>query len=643
MVCIVLLFSLWPVMGLASEAGAGSVPVKLEISVNPATMAGPSTVKVSVKVTNIGDEDLPGNVSLYDPASKTVTDFGDGGSTPLAIGTSYSCETSWDVTATNLENGKITYSLKYPAYNEAGELVRKTISASAEVKKATPVPGVSIKRIISTPMATKGQEVMVTYDIQNTGDVTLKDIKIKEHKNISSKVQTIATLEPGALGRAEFPVTMGTKDLTTEATITYKLDGASKTYTEKVEATKIVYGTPSLTAKLETSAKSAKIDETVTLKLTLENTGNVDYDNIRVTDPILGEVFVNQQVPSKQKLELEKEIAVLASASYTFSVEATDSAGNTMTLATSKVDVAAIDPSKTLNLSVSATANREVIYEQPGLVTFKIEVANTGEIDAADVKVSCGDQAMYTFDTIAAGQTRSFTRDVSATMAGKFQFTATTKDQLNNTVSFLSNEIQIGYTKPTPEPTTAPTLPAPTLNLIAIPNKVDIPPALTTIQSVAQTLAVVLAVLFGIAFLLLIVATVRRIVAKKASEKAYDHLERALRRDYSQEPEEREAEKTDGEPDAGDADPVEMDINGDALNDDLFSVDLPDEETLPDEGAEDALPDVAEEDEDLAALPEDEQPKTDAAPDPNAPTTAYDFAHRRRSRRSDNKGKGIQA
>lgn len=625
-VCLMLFFVLY------TQAQADYVPVKLEVTVSPSTMSGPRTVDVNIRVTNTGDDDLPGNVSLYAPNGEIDANFGDGGSTPLKIGAVYTATTTWKVTDSQLDSGKLTYQLKYPVYNDEGELVRKSISASASIKRSVPDPEIVVKRTLSTNMAKKGQELTVTYDIENTGDVAIESIKIKEHKNISSAPQSIASLDPGGLGRAVFNVTMGSKDLTSEATITYKAAGKTKTYTYKVEATKITYGSPSLEAKLEASAKSVTIDETVKLKLTLSNTGNVDYQNIRVSDDVLGEVFTNQQVAAGQKLELEKEVPIRESRSFTFNIEATDSAGNAMTLATSKVDVAAIDPSKKLELQVSATSSSDVIYEEPGVLVFKVSVTNPSEVEAKEVKITCGTTLLYTFDVIKAGQTRSFTRDVAATQAGKFQFVASTKDQLNNTVTFESNAIQITYTQPTPQPTTAPTLPAPTLVQEEVPTAIQLPSALTAAQSVFRVLGSLVTLLLLTAVVLLAFATFRRAAAKKASDSAYDHLERAARRDYSQEAP-RKADEDADEETAADDDTSSSEADEDALLDgDLFDIKLP---PLSEDADDSDVSESQDDPESLAAQAE--------SADDTEPTSAREFARRRRTSRGAESDKEIQA
>lgn len=53
----------------------------------------------------------------------------------------------------------------------------------------------------------------------------------------------------------------------------------------------------------------------VTLTLTLNNKGNVDFSDIRVTDDTLGEVFSNQELKAGNSLTLTKDVTIQETAS----------------------------------------------------------------------------------------------------------------------------------------------------------------------------------------------------------------------------------------------------------------------------------------------------------------------------------------
>lgn len=134
-------------------------------------------------------------------------------------------------------------------------------------------------------------------------------------------------------------------------------------------------------------------------------------------------------------------------------------------------------------------------------------------------------------------------------MAGKYRFTATAQDPLENTLTFQSNEVQIAFSVPTPAPATATPPPQPTPEPTFSP--VTVPPighrsvgtVPKTIQAILLPILIIAGVLLITAGVLLILATKRRADQKKASEAAFDHLERAKRRDYVTPAEEEEEQK----------------------------------------------------------------------------------------------------
>ena len=503
-------------MLLAGVAAASEVdPIVWSMELDPDKLAGPGTVNVTITISNSGDTDMKDPVVLYDPAAQIVSDFGTNGAVLLKAGESATWTGTYDVNDRTLENGAVVYFVKYTLYKDSGEAVDQSQPIRAAISLQTAETDIEVKRTISPTVAGEDQEVVVRYDITNSGTVDLTDVTIQENADIHKEKQTIPLLEPGKTAEVRYTVTMGKKDLTSGATITYKSETESKTQTYTVENQTITYGESSLTAKLTSDVKGVVENGTVTLSLELKNTGSVDYSDLRVTDPSLGDVFTNQQLKAGESLTLEKEITVPATAEYQFTVTATDEGGSEMSVVTEPLTVTAVAPEDALTLSVTATADRTEVFEQPGLVRFTLEIANTSQVDATDVVVSHGDTKLYTFASIPAGETRTLSRDTALSMAGKFQFTVTAKDPLESTLTFESNEIQIAFSVP------------------------------KTIQSILLPVLILAGILLIASCVLLLIATKRRADQRKASKSAIDQLERAKRRDYVTPAEEEEPEQTE--------------------------------------------------------------------------------------------------
>jgi len=530
-----------------AEAGD---PIVTSMELTPNKLTGPGPVNVTITISNSGDADFTEPVVLYDPAAQVVEDFGTGGSALLKAGESKTWNGTYDVNQRTLENGSVVYFVKYTIVGDNGKPVEKSQPIRATVSQQTAETDITVKRTISPSVAREGQQVVVRYDIMNTGTVSLLDVTIKERKEISSKkAPVIPELKPGLTAEIKYPVTMGKKDLTSGATITYKSETQSKAKTYTVEKQTIRYGEPELQAKLAASSKGVVVNGTVTLTLTLKNTGSVDYSNIRVTDEALGDVFTNQELKAGKSLELTKEVTVPETMDYLFTVNATDETGSETSIVTDAVTVTAVDPADALELEVLATPDRTEVFEQPGHVRFTLAVTNTSRVEAKKVKVSHGKTELYTFESIPAGETRTLSRDFALSMAGKYRFTVTAQDPLENSLTFESNETQIAFSVPTPAPVTPTPVPAPTpeptFAAATIPPVTDasVGTVPKMIQRVLMPVVIVAGVLLIACAALLLVATKRRHDQKKASEAAIDQLERAKRRDYVSPAEEEEPEE----------------------------------------------------------------------------------------------------
>lgn len=548
----VLLLTLVAMLLLAGVAmAAEDDPIVTSIEISPAKLTGPGPVSVTITVSNSGSTDMQDPVVLYDPAAKIVTDFGTNGEALLKAGESKTWTGTYDVNEKTLQNGAVVFYVKYKLYKDSGEAVEQSQAIRAAISQQTAETDIEVKRTITPTIAREGQSIVVRYDIINSGTVSLLDITLTETKDVYNGKQTISIpeLKPGANAEIKFPVTMGKKNLTSQGKITYKSETQKKKQTYTVEKQTIKYGEASLSASLATSAKGVAENGVVTLTLTLKNTGNMDYSDIRVTDAALGDVFTNQEVKAGKTLKLEKEVTIPATMDFQFNVTATDDTGTEMSVATDNVTVTAIDPANALHLNVSAEADRTEVYEQPGQVRFTIRITNDSNVEAKNVTVSHGDVTLYTFDSIPAGTSRTLSRDTALSMAGKYRFTVKAQDALESESTFESNEIQIAFSVPTPAPATPtpapdPT-PEPTFAAATIPPISD--PSIAPVAKTIHTILIPVCILAGVLLLggcvLLLVATKRRADQRKASEAAIDQLERAKRRDYVMPAEEEEPEQ----------------------------------------------------------------------------------------------------
>ncbi len=502
-------------------------PVKLQMELSASRFSGPAEVTVSIRVTNTTDEDMPGPLALYYPSGKMITEFG----TPtLSAGQSLTWEGTWMVTEDQIKAGKVTFAVQYSYLAEDGSIARDVASYYCPITDAGAVAQVEINRYITPSMARNGQKVSVIYEIANTGTIDVTDVTIKEASAISKESGKIDLIKAGEKETYTFTVTMAKKDLTSSASISYK--AAEKTYTETIPSQKIKYGDVKLTATLTADKKGGNQGDTVKLTLKLKNTGKSDYENITVTDATLGTVFSGLTVKAGETITQEKEITISKSASYQFTVTGASS-GNTIETATDPLTVTMVDPGKAVALVVKADVNQPIVYVLPTVVKFSVSVTNTSDTEAKDVTVSASGVDLYHFDSIPAGETRTFVRDVKVEMSGNFRFDARVNNQLGEAETFYSDLLRISHSTPTAAPTAVPIATPVVPTLETVPAYEGLPPYLTTAQNVMGIAQWVFLGIGVAALALIVVGIIGRAKNASQSASAADHLERDGYRDYT--------------------------------------------------------------------------------------------------------------
>ena len=503
-------------------------PLRVSMQVSQTAFTEPADITVSIRVANTGEETLPGAVTLFYPDGTQVEEFG---APILEGGASKSWTGNISVTQAMLDAGKITFRIRYSLYNEDGDLVSKSRNFSKEISYTGGVVSLDVSRTITPAMASKGQEVSIRYDIVNTGTLEATDISLSESAAVSSVRGSIASIAPGEKGSYTFTATMGSKDMTSQATITYKAGGRTETILK--EPATIKYGEIRLKSTISSDKKGGVPGDTVKLTLKLANSAKTDYTNITVTDPVLGLLFTNVTATAGKTTTLEKEVVIDTTTNYQFSITATDGEGNEIETASNLLTVTAVSPEQVISLSVVAEADRSIIYTVPGTVRFTVSVTNESTVDVTDVRVTSSGVTLYTFPSIYSGETRTFTRDVSVSMKGTFQFEASTLNQLQERVSFSSNTLKIDSASPTEVPTEVPIVTPPKPELQNLPTEDDLNETVKALQQPLMTVGIVFVSLFALGFILLCAAALRRRKLKLESAAALDHLSGGGSRDYT--------------------------------------------------------------------------------------------------------------
>ncbi len=511
--------------GLAEDTD----PVSVTIQVTPDSLTGPGEVNVSLRVSNPSSADMIAPVTLLDPAGSVVASFGDGGSYILKSGDSRTWEGKWNVTQAQLDAGAVTYTLRYHLEDASGSLVELNKQAQARISFVGERVNLAVNRVINPQVVRSGGQASVTYELYNSGNVDLTDIRVQE--NISKSAQTVKSLPAGERSTVQFTSRIGNADLKSSAVITYKTAGSSQTQKITVEETAIPLAKPDLKIELTSPTEGVNVGEAATLVITFTNAGNVSYSNVTVTEAKRGEILTNLTIPAGATVTEQKDFILMEPTVFKVTATLPDNTGETKTLSSKELHMGVFDPEKQLLLTLNLTSDQEAVTAVPADVQFHLTVTNNSNIKAEKIAITHGSTPIYTIDSLEPGGSMVLDRDVRISQAGQFRFTASLKDTMNNTVTFESNTIRIALDRSTPAPTAVP------VATVAPPALVTAAPAdsmLSQGRSALLTAAMALGALFAAALALFVVSTVVRLHKRSKSKSAYDHLDLAERRDYTE-------------------------------------------------------------------------------------------------------------
>ena len=509
-------------------------PISFSLSVEPSSLTAPGPVTVSIRVVNNSDSDMTEPVMLYDPDAQLVTAFGDGGQALIKHGEYVTAQQTYNVTQAQLDEGRLTYMLSYNQVDEHGGVTVQSVAKSADITYIGTNVDLTVNRIVDPMVVRSGKTASVQYELYNAGNVEIKNIRVRENSSISGTAQTVASLAPGERKTIVFSTSMGNNDLVSEGKITYRAGEESQSIT--VPATAILKAVPGLVLNDVLTADKTAITtgETVTLTLTIENKGNITYSNISVSDATQGELFTNLTLGPGETLVKEKQFTLSDTTTFKYTITLPDNTGTTNTVTSNELKISVYDPSQVMLLTVMATPESNTIASVPADMRFAITVTNNSSREAKNIRLQHGDVTFYTIAALAPSQSYTVTPEFTLSQAGKYRFTASVRDELNNTVSFDSNEIVITVSAPTVTPTAVPLVtPAPLVTLTVAPIEV-LEPVATQTNQILRYAALALGALFGISFVLFVISTIMRIRRRSASKGAYDHMELGGSRDYTE-------------------------------------------------------------------------------------------------------------
>lgn len=577
------------IMILFCVCAQASEPLDVDKDVSPKSLTGPASVRVSINIINVNDGSTPISVTLHDPNDQVCTNFGSGGTANLASGQSSSFTGTWNVTDSQLEAGKIIYTARYTMTDENGTPLRTSLPIALNITHNQVKPQLYMERNISPgSMVQEGQDVTITYLIKNVGTVDVYDITFTDPEIISTPVVHSQVLAVGETAQVSYSFKAAGESVQTHADVvfTYDVNGSpvSSGKLKAGEATQIEVIVADLLVQL-TGQQIVNPGDKVDLTYVITNKSDLSYEQLRITDQQLGDIDSNLSLGAGKVLNGTRSITVAQTSTYRLTVTGVDSTGKEIIYQSNELTIQTTDAIQDtvsiggvpVVLAVVIESDRDVFYEEPSEIIFKVKVTNQSDVAAENVTIKAANTTVRTIDRLEPQESIEFTKAFSASVSGRFRFSATVKGSNDENLEYFSNEIPVSFVQivtpvpptPSPAPTEEPT-PQPS-DLLAEPTA----PFGGEEESLGLG-SILLYVLTGLLVLIVVVVIVLASIDRRRgggpsskrtpSAKVIDSIERVPHRDYTRpaaakknKPEGRQSDASPAKEDEPDAEYSDLD------------------------------------------------------------------------------------
>lgn len=438
------------VLALPTTLALADGYVTVSSSVTPAALSGDGNVTLNVTVTNSADNPNSMKDVKVQRNGVTVLSYDDtNGIQPSAIVT---LTGPLKVTAAELGQ-QIPLTLTWTENGVAQPALTTSVTVASN---ATAQPSVDFTRTLSDTTAVAGDTVTLTYSLKNTGAVDLTNVKI-EDSGVSGMSKTYSTVAAGSSVEFSYDMTINA-DFTSTPKLTYTANGQN--YTKTLPDKTVQLTQAQLDAVLDISPDTVASGGEVTLLCTLTNSGNVQLNNIVVSDDTLGsKLYTLSKLAPGAKKSFSKTLTLTETTSFQYTIKAKDANGHDVSFQSNKANATVqSDQTQNLNLEILANCNTLQLTE-PGNVSFDISVTNKGDTAVNNVKITDQDGNPITvIDSLPPGTKSIPPYKTVVNETTVFSFTAAV-DGDNGEYKVSSGPVQVNVVQPTASetPSVAPT------------------------------------------------------------------------------------------------------------------------------------------------------------------------------------------
>ncbi|AXB46391.1 hypothetical protein A4R43_31295 [Amycolatopsis albispora] len=250
-------------------------------------------------------------------------------------------------------------------------------------------PGIELtKEVVGGPFRT-GDQVTFQLTVRNTGDVPLARVTVADPSTPGCAQSRVEPLEPGGVWGYGCFAAAPDADFTNVATVTARPPAGRRVEATASAAVDVIH--PGLALEVN-GPKTARKGETTDLTLTVTNTGDSPLWGVKTVDPNCARNFGKLEAGASKT----EKCTFTATESIDKTIRANGADGtNRVVVASAEQHLTVINPGLSLTKKMAGGP-----FRVGDSVVFQVEVANTGDLDLTDVKIT-DEQAPECARTIA--------------------------------------------------------------------------------------------------------------------------------------------------------------------------------------------------------------------------------------------------
>ncbi|MGI6175855.1 MAG: hypothetical protein ACOYJC_06820 [Christensenellales bacterium] len=326
-------------------------------------------------------------------------------------------------------------------------------NVSCDVKRKAVNPNLEFSRTPDKRVVAQGEAVVLTYVLQNVGDVRLDNISISDPA-VGGTVQSGITLQVGDPAVTYSRTLTVNADVVSSPTVSYT--AAGKPYEKSYDPITITMANSGLNLDLNIDNLEPKKGDTVKVTCDISNTGNVDISDIVVKDELGTNIKSGFVLKSGARTSITSSFTADETRRLTLVATGKDASGNTVEASSNMLTVTVGTQSDTFNVRLIVETDTSQL-SPAGQAKFNITVANESDFTLQNVVISEDSLGEIAQEASMGKGTKKYTATADLEDGDSvFRFRLTCTDENGTEYSAYSESITVSATATTPTPTPAP-------------------------------------------------------------------------------------------------------------------------------------------------------------------------------------------